>query len=79
MSTLFHDMIHKDIEVYMDDMIAKSKIEDGHVDHLRKIFSKLQKFKLRMNLSKCIIGVRSGKLLGFFVSEKNIKVDPDKV
>lgn len=39
MMSLFHDMIHKEIEVYVDDMIAKSKTEDGHLDHLRKQFS----------------------------------------
>ena len=38
MVTLFHDMIHKEIEVYMDDMIAKSQGEADHVVNLRKLF-----------------------------------------
>ena len=38
MVTLFHDMIHKEIEVYVDDMIAKSQGEDEHVVNLRKLF-----------------------------------------
>lgn len=79
MMTLFHDMIHKVIEVYVDDMISKSKTEDDHLDHLRNLFSKLRKFKLRLNPTRCTFGVRSGKLLGFIVSQWGIEVDHDKV
>ncbi|XP_011009973.1 PREDICTED: uncharacterized protein LOC105114938 [Populus euphratica] len=50
MVTLFHDMMHKEIEVY-----------------------------LKLNPSKCSFGVKSGKLLGFVISNKGIEVDPDKV
>jgi len=38
MVTLFHDMIHKEIEVYVDDMIAKSRFEEEHLVNLRKLF-----------------------------------------
>ncbi|KAK2423436.1 hypothetical protein QL285_033889 [Trifolium repens] len=79
MVTLFHDMIHKEIEVYVDDMIAKSQEEDEHLVHLSKLFARLRKFKLRLNPNKCTFGVRSGKLLGFIVSQRGIEVDPDKV
>ena len=77
--TLFHDMIHKEIEVYVDDMIAKSQTEEEHLVHLEKLFSWLRKFRLRLNPNKCTFGVRSGKLLGFIVSQRGIEVDPDKV
>jgi hypothetical protein len=79
MTTLFHDMMHKEIEVYVDDMIAKSIDEEEHVEHLLKLFQRLRKYKLRLNPNKCTFGVRSGKLLGFIVSEKGIEVDPAKV
>ena len=79
MTTLFHDMMHKEIEVYVDDMIAKSIDEKEHVEHLLKLFQHLRKYKLRLNPNKCTIGVRSGKLLGFIVSKKGIDVDPAKV
>ena len=64
MTTLFHDMMHKEIEVYVDDMIAKSRTEVEHVEHLLKLFQRLRKFRLRLNPNKCTFGVRSGKLLG---------------
>ena len=79
MTTLFHDMMHKEIEVYVDDMIAKSRSEEGHLVDLLKLFQRLRKFRLRLNPNKCTFGVRSGKLLGFIVSQKGIEVDPDKV
>lgn len=63
----------------MDNMIAKSKTKDEHLDHLRKKFAWLQKYKLRLNPAKCTFRVRSGKLMGFIVSQKGIEVDPDKV
>ena len=75
MTTLFHDMIHKEIEVYVDDMIVKSGTEEEHVEYLRKMFQRLRKYQLRLNPNKCTFGVRSGKLLGFIVSQKGIEVD----
>ncbi|PKI78378.1 hypothetical protein CRG98_001199 [Punica granatum] len=65
MVTLFHDMMHKEIEVYVDDMIAKSKEGEDHL--------------LRLNPAKCTFGVKSRKLLGFVVSEKGIEVNLNKV
>ncbi|XP_061945039.1 uncharacterized protein LOC133669048 [Populus nigra] len=79
MVTLFHDMMHKEIEVYVDDMIAKSKNGEDHVQVLRKLFDRLRKYQLKLNPAKCSFGVKSGKLLGFVISNKGIEVDPDKV
>ena len=76
---LFHDMIHHEIEVYVDDMIAQSQTEEEHLDHLQKLFERLKEYKLRLNPNKCTFRVRSSKLLGFFVSNKGIEVDPAKV
>jgi hypothetical protein len=76
--TLFHDMMQKEIEVYVDDMIAKSRRGEDHVNMLRKLFERLKKYELKLNPAKCSFGVKSGKLLGFVVSSKGIKVDPDK-
>ena len=42
MVALFHDMMHKEINVYMDDMIAKSRTEEEHHVNLRKFFERLR-------------------------------------
>ena len=79
MVALFHDMMHKEIEVYVDDMIAKSRTDEEHLVNLRKLFKRLYKYRLRLNPAKCTFGVKSGKLLCFIVSQKGIEVDPNKV
>ena len=57
MTTLFHDLMHKEIEVYVDDMIAKSQTEEGHIEDLLKLFQCLRKYHLRLNPNKCTFGV----------------------
>ena len=79
MVALFHDMIHREIDVYVNDMISRSHNEEEHLDHLQKLFERLKKYKLRLNPNKCTFRVRSSKLLGFVVSGKGIEVDPAKV
>jgi len=56
MVALFHDMMHKEIEVYVDDMIAKSKTEEEHLINLRKLFERLCKYRLRLNPANCTFG-----------------------
>ncbi|RDX78067.1 Retrovirus-related Pol polyprotein, partial [Mucuna pruriens] len=79
MVTLFHNMIHKEVEVYMDDMIAKSKTPKQHINDLRKLFERLREYQLKLNPAKCTFGVKTGKLLGFIVNERGIELDPNKV
>lgn len=79
MVTLFHDMMHKKVKVYVDDMITKSKIGEDHIMNLQKLFERLCKFQFWLNSTKCTFTTTSKKLLDFVVSEKGIEVDPDKV
>ncbi|RVX01350.1 Retrovirus-related Pol polyprotein from transposon 297 [Vitis vinifera] len=78
-TTLFHDMMHRDVEVYVDDMIVKSQGKADHLGALERFFERIQKFRLRLNPKKCTFGVTSGKLLGHMVSERGIEVDPNKI
>ena len=78
-TTLLHDMIYKEIEVYMDDMMVKSPTREGHFEALDKFLERAKKYNLRLNSKKCVFGVTFRKLLGHIVSQKGIEVDPDKV
>ena len=78
-TTLLHDMIHKEIEVYVDDMMVKSPTRERHVEALDKFLARTERYNLRLNIKKCIFGVTSGKLLGHIMSQKGIEIDPDKV
>ena len=76
---MLHDMIHKEIEVYVDDMMMKSPTREGHYEALDKFLARVEKYNLRLNPKKCIFRVTSGKLLGHIMSQKGIEVDPEKV
>lgn len=79
MVMLFHNMMHKKLKVYMDDMIIKLKEDKDHTQILRKLFEMLYKYQLKSNLEKYTFGITSRKMLGFIVSNRDIKVDPYKV
>ena len=79
MVTLFHDMMHKKIEAYLDDMIAKSRTPGDHLIDLRKLFKHRIKCRLRFNPNKCVFEAHLGELLGLIVSQSGIEVDPTKV
>ena len=78
-TTLLYDLIHKEVEVYVDDMIVKSKEREGQIPALRKFFERIQFYKFWLNPKKCTFGVTSRKLLGFMVSQRGIEVDLDKI
>ena len=63
----------------MDDMLVKSKEELAHLDDLEETFGTLRQYKMKLNPSKCAFGVASGKFLGFMVSQREIKANPEKV
>ena len=72
-------MMQKENELYMEDMMSKSKDAEDHCQNLRKLFERLRRYQLKLNSVKCLFGVKSKKLLGFMVSSHGIKVDPNKV
>ena len=78
MTTIFHDMMHQELEDYMDDIVVKSKRREEHFYVLKKVFERYRAFKLRVNPLKCVFRVSSGKFLGFLVHSSGIDVDPAK-
>ena len=51
-TALLHDMMHNEVEVYVDDLIAKSKEREGHIVNLIKFFERIKEYRLRLNLQK---------------------------
>ena len=78
-TALFHDMMHKEVKVYIHDMMVKWETRDRHLEALDKFLSRLEKYNLKLNPKKCVFGVTSGKLLGHIISERGIEVDLDKI
>ena len=79
MMKMFESQMGKNIEVYIDDMVVKSKIVSEHIRDLANIFKILRGHKLRLNASKCSFGVGSGKFLSYMVTRRGIEVNPDQV
>ena len=70
MNAIFHDMIGHHMEVYIDDIMVKSKIVIEHAEHLRKSFKRMRHHQLKLNPLKCAFGVRARNFLGFLVHQK---------
>ena len=76
---MFSQQIGRNVEVYVNDMLVKSKGEENHMDNLKEIFNTLRNYKMKLNPTKCVFGVSSGKFLGFMVSQWGIEANLDKV
>ncbi|KAL0393435.1 UNVERIFIED_CONTAM: hypothetical protein Slati_4309700 [Sesamum latifolium] len=76
---IFRPQIGRNLEVYVDDMLVKSKKAVDHVKDLEETFSVLRKYKLKLNPAKCALGVQGGRFLGFMVTQRGIEANPLKI
>ena len=76
---VFKSSIEQTMEVYVDDMITKSKEPAEHIHHLKETFELLRRYKMKLNPKKCTFEVCSGKFLGFMVSYWGIEANPEKI
>ena len=79
MTKMFEPQLGKNIKVYIEDMVVKTKVVSKHVGDLGNIFEILREHKLCLNASKCSFGVGSGKFLGYMVTHRGIEVNLDQV
>ena len=79
MTRMFESLLGKNIEIYIDDMVVKSKMVSEHLGDLRVIFEILRNYRLRLNASKCSFGVGLGKFLGYMVTHKGFEINPDQI
>ncbi|CAL9026207.1 unnamed protein product, partial [Prunus brigantina] len=76
---IFAELIGTSMEVYVDDMLVKSRTANDHLRNLSLMFGKLKQYNMRLNTSKCAFGVASGKFLGFMISQRGIEANPEKI
>ena len=70
MNKTFCNLIRDIVEVYVDDIVVKTKVGSTLVEDLSLIFDRLRATRTKLNPEKCIFGVSAGKLLGFLVSHR---------
>ncbi|XP_026378467.1 uncharacterized protein LOC113272892 [Papaver somniferum] len=75
---MFKDMIGKTVEVYIDDMVVKSKQKVSHVLDLKRAFERLRQYGMKLNPAKCSFGLLSGKFLGYMMTQRGIEANPEK-
>ena len=79
MTRMFESLLGKNMEIYIDDMVVKSKKVSEYLGDLQVVFKILRSYKLRLNASKCSFGVGSGKFLGYMVTHRGIEVNPNQI
>jgi hypothetical protein len=75
----FADQLHRNVEAYVDDVVIKTRDSDDLIADLEEMFSSLRRFRWKLNPTKCVFGVPSGKLLGFIISNRGIEANPVKI
>lgn len=73
---MFREENGKSMEVYVNDMLVKSKKDADHISDLGKTFEIIIHYKMKLNVAKCTFSVISSKFLGFMVNERGIKANP---
>ena len=63
MDRVFATQIGRNLEVYMDDMVAKTTMEQCNVIDLKETLASVRRYDMRLNPDKCISGVQVGKFL----------------
>jgi hypothetical protein len=74
MNYIYHDLIGKLVEIYIDDVVVKSTLTWGHLGDLCQVFERTWRFGLKMNPKKCAFGVSAGQFLGFMVHKRGIEI-----
>jgi hypothetical protein len=79
MSKTFGDLIRDKVEIYVDDIMVKTRKGSTLVEDLTLVFDRLWATRTKLNPDKCVFGVSAGKLLGFLVSHRGIEANPEKI
>ena len=79
MTKIFKPLIRRTVEVYIDDIVVKSKTRGEHDQHLKEISHLMREYNMKLNSSKCTFGVSADKFLGFMVTQRGIEVNSDQI
>ena len=79
MQNYLQAQIGRNIQVYVNDIVIMTKEDSTFLDDLRETFDNLDRYHIKLNPSKCMFGVPSGKLLGYLISARGIEANPEKI
>ena len=78
MDKVFVDQIGRNVEVYVDDIIAKTSVFGDHCNDLKENFAQIRRRNMRLNPDKYAFGVKADKFLGFMIMKRRIEANSDK-
>jgi hypothetical protein len=78
MQNCLGSQIGRNIQVYIDDVVITMRKEEALINDLKETFDNLDRYKLKLNPTKCSFGVSAGQLLGFLGSARGIEVNQKK-
>jgi len=76
---MFKDQMRDTMEVYIDDMLVKSRNKEDNLSDLSRTFEILRKYRMKINASKCSFGVQSGKFHGYLISKRGTEANPEHI
>ena len=76
---MFRPLLGKTMEVYIDDMLIKSKKRSDHANHLQQAFDLLRTYGMKLNPTKCAFGVNEGRFLDFMMTQRGIEANPSQL
>jgi hypothetical protein len=79
MKVILKDQMQRNVFAYVDDIVVASRKKATQIQDLAETFTNMCKAQLKLNPEKCMFDVRTGKVLGYLVSVKRIKANPDKI
>ncbi|XP_072056316.1 uncharacterized protein [Arachis hypogaea] len=68
----------KTVEVYVDDILAKTTRPDDLLNDLASVFASLRQHGMRLNPLKCAFAMEAGKFLGFMITQRGVEANPEK-
>ena len=76
---MFAERLGDTMEVYIDDMLVKSRVSANHLNHLKDCFLILNEYDMKLNPTKCTFGVMSGEFLGYIITQRGIEANPKQI
>ncbi|XP_057719474.1 uncharacterized protein LOC130933882 [Arachis stenosperma] len=78
MDKVFQNQVGRNMEVYVEDMVVKSKNKRNHHSDLEEVFKQLRRYNMRLNSKKCAFRVQGGKFLEFTLTYRGIEANLEK-
>jgi hypothetical protein len=79
MQNCLRSQIGRNIQVYIDNMVINTRKEESLINNLKETFDNLNRYKLKLNPTKCSFGVSAGQLLEFLLSARGIEANSEKI